>query len=60
MKNLDLTFDFPSKKNQNEINKNPNKPMIPNEILSKKNQTKSWFAFSSTRSKNTKSLTVEW
>ena len=36
MKNLDLTFDFPSKTNQNKIKKNPNKPMIPNEILSKK------------------------
>ena len=36
MKNLDLTFDFPSKKNQNKIKKNPNKSMIPNEILSKK------------------------
>ena len=36
MKNLDLTFDFPSNTNQNKIKTNPNKPMIPNEILSKK------------------------
>ena len=36
MKNLDLTFDFPSKKNQNKIKKNPNKSLFPNEILSKK------------------------
>ena len=36
MKNLDLTFDFSSKKNQNKIKKNPNKSLFPNEILSKK------------------------
>ena len=36
MKNLDLTFDFSSKKNQNKIKKKPNKSLFPNEILSKK------------------------
>ena len=36
MKNLEPTFDFSSKKIKIKPKSNPNKPMIPNEILSKK------------------------
>ena len=36
MKNLDLTFDFSSNKIKIKSKQNPKKPMIPNEILSKK------------------------